>query len=421
MNYEQKYKNSFEAAKKIYANMKEGGNFSGMEDLEVIFPELAESESEDEKIRKGLIKLLRNLFNNYSYFIKDPFYTECIAWLEKQNDMTEIIKEKIIDHFDNHLMIDSRFSIGGLKNDILRIVNEVNQGEKKPVECSKEDEDILSDAEGWLDTLCDYLKDSSPKEVDVVKDTIRKLESFKDRVFIKPQQCVNEDAEKEKSDYVSGQFLYCKGSFNEFKEGESYWLEYIGNDTYIGRSDNILNQKFHITSRQLYTWLDPRHDPWTAVNHEENSPMSYGKELEEKIKKLIIRDWIAEDDVCFFDEAVMRIKKHNDYVLERLMVNHSKYISKDDLFTSIGKMIKLLTSLKKDGYESISEEWSGYEDNYFVADKYEYETDDEYASRLSQIINNEIDLIKDEQDEREKKLLEIKMLETKLNSLKKNI
>ena len=41
-------------------------------------------ESEDERIRKELIKLLRNLFNNYSYFIKDPFYTECIAWLKKQ-------------------------------------------------------------------------------------------------------------------------------------------------------------------------------------------------------------------------------------------------------------------------------------------------------------------------------------------------
>ena len=77
--------------------------------------------------------------------------------------------------------------------------------------------------------------------------------------WLEKQVPINEEAEKEKNDYVSGQFLYCKGSFNEFKEGESYWIEYIGNDTYIGRSDNILNQKFHITPRQLYTWLDPRH------------------------------------------------------------------------------------------------------------------------------------------------------------------
>ena len=77
--------------------------------------------------------------------------------------------------------------------------------------------------------------------------------------WLEKQVPINEEAEKEKNDYVSGQFLYCKGSFNEFKEGESYWIEYIGNDTYIGRSDNILNRKFHITPRQLYTWLDPRH------------------------------------------------------------------------------------------------------------------------------------------------------------------
>lgn len=60
--------------------------------IEYIFPELKEKDSEDEKIRKKLIKLLRNLFNNYSYFIKDPFYTECINWLEKQDE------KKIIWH-----------------------------------------------------------------------------------------------------------------------------------------------------------------------------------------------------------------------------------------------------------------------------------------------------------------------------------
>ena len=54
-----------------------------------MFPEL--KESDDERIRKELIKLLRNLFNNYSYFIKDPFYTECITWLEKQAEQSSNI------------------------------------------------------------------------------------------------------------------------------------------------------------------------------------------------------------------------------------------------------------------------------------------------------------------------------------------
>ena len=74
------------------------------------------------------------------------------------------------------------------------------------------------------------------------------------------QKSVNfEEAEKEKSDFVSGKFIQCRKSFNKFKEDNSYWLEYIGDDTYIGRSDNILNQKFHITPRQLYRLFSQEH------------------------------------------------------------------------------------------------------------------------------------------------------------------
>lgn len=50
-----------------------------------------------------------------------------------------------------------------------------------------------------------------------------------------------------------GQFLQCKLSFDEFKEGECYWLEYVEDDIYVGRSDNVLGKKFHITPIQLYT------------------------------------------------------------------------------------------------------------------------------------------------------------------------
>lgn len=70
-----------------------------------------------------------------------------------------------------------------------------------------------------------------------------------------------DEAEKEKNDFVSGQFIECRKSFNEFEEEKSYWLEYIGDDTYIGRSDNVLNQKFHITPRQLFTLFTHEHCP----------------------------------------------------------------------------------------------------------------------------------------------------------------
>ena len=92
-----------------------------------------------------------------------------------------------------------------------------------------------------------------------------------------------DEAEKEKYDFVSGQFIECRKSFNGFKEDKSYWLEYIGDDTYIGRSDNILNQKFHITPRQLFTLFTWQHRPKEDcnVNDEANAPTGYGKYVDE--------------------------------------------------------------------------------------------------------------------------------------------
>jgi hypothetical protein len=80
-----------------------------------------------------------------------------------------------------------------------------------------------------------------------------------------------EIAEKEKCDFVSGQFIECRKSFDEFKEDNSYWFDYVGNDTYIGRSDNILNKKFHITPKQLYRLFTQQHRPKeNTVNEETN-------------------------------------------------------------------------------------------------------------------------------------------------------
>lgn len=87
----------------------------------------------------------------------------------------------------------------------------------------------------------------------------------------------SEWADKEKNDFVSGQFLQCKLSFDGFKEGKHYWIEYVGDDMYVGRSDNILNQKFHITPRQLFTLFSqeleevqgpPQEEKQVSLNYE---------------------------------------------------------------------------------------------------------------------------------------------------------
>ena len=85
-------------------------------------------------------------------------------------------------------------------------------------------------------------------------------------------------AEKEKYDFVSGHFIECRKSFDVFKEDNSYWFEYVGNDNYIGRSDNILNQKFHITPRQLYCLFTQEHCP---KEDNANAPIEYGKYVDE--------------------------------------------------------------------------------------------------------------------------------------------
>lgn len=222
MDYEKKYKEALEWARQVI-NGKIG--FVRNEVEEEIFPEL--KESEDERIRKECISII----NAWAEACRaEGDYCEvapiCIAWLEKQGESDET--KAILFLIDKGYPVDTNgtFPTYGELYDIIK------EGLEEQSEIDKESYSI---------------------------------------------------AEKEKYDFVSGQSLYCKGSFNEFKEGESYWLEYVGNDNYVGRSDNVLNQKFHITPGQLYTWLDPKRGYRHCENDidENNAPTAYGKYVDE--------------------------------------------------------------------------------------------------------------------------------------------
>lgn len=75
-----------------------------------------------------------------------------------------------------------------------------------------------------------------------------------------------DEAEKEKSEFVGDGFIECHADFLDFKEGNTYWLEYIGDDNYNVRSDNLLGKTYHITPGQLYTifkkltWIEKQCD-----------------------------------------------------------------------------------------------------------------------------------------------------------------
>jgi len=94
------------------------------------------------------------------------------------------------------------------------------------------------------------------------------------------------NAEKEKSDFVGDGFIKCYANFLDFKEGETYWLEYVGKDNYNVRSDNLLGKTYHITPYQLYRLFTQEHCPKEdSASEGTNAPTGYGKYVDECLNK----------------------------------------------------------------------------------------------------------------------------------------
>lgn len=138
--------------------------------------------------------------------------------------------------------------------------------------------------------------------------------------------------------------------------------------------------------------------------------------MEDKIKS-ILRDSLNKNKANYLDKAIKSVSDKSQ--LERQIVNHALEIKEKEIFNDdIKKTIKFITDLKEKGYTSISQYWSGYEENYFRADKYELETDDEYATRLYHIVNEEIDSLIEKEEEAQKDKKEIEKLERRIKELK---
>ena len=189
-----------------------------------IFPEL--KESEDERIRKNIITYLKQRRDRSSSI--PAAIGSWIAWLEKQGEQKpaewepqtgDTFRKKGTTSPTYHLcdkredgitfgFVENRevgisggeITIFTLRKDyelverpksIEDIVEEeLNKGlqtkvEQKPA-WSEEDEKLINRIEGWLDTLCDYLKDSSSECVADVKDIIGRLKSLRPQNRWKP-------------------------------------------------------------------------------------------------------------------------------------------------------------------------------------------------------------------------------------------
>ena len=97
MDYEKLYKEAFERANKLYKDAITLQLEQDIKDYEYIFPEL--KESEDERIRKGIIDFLWKekifLQEAHSSVENNPkyrFVMDAIAWLEKQKSVRETVE-----------------------------------------------------------------------------------------------------------------------------------------------------------------------------------------------------------------------------------------------------------------------------------------------------------------------------------------
>ena len=151
----------------------------------------------------------------------------------------------------------------------------------------------------WLGGCRDY----QPKGDYTIKDMITWLNK-QDEIDFEHYK----DGENEKRKFVGYGFLKCKGDFLSFKEGETYWLEYIGKDNYNVRSDNLLGQTFYIKPVELYTvfcpttWLEKQgkkpqgKTALEAIKEEEVDNQNCVKPTEKVEPKFKIGDWVIWDN-----------------------------------------------------------------------------------------------------------------------------
>ena len=86
MDYEKAYRESFEAAKGLH----DAGNALTKKQMEIVFPQLAESE--DERIRKTLIHIVKGACDKYGIKYRGDDITEekLLAYLEKQKEQKSV-------------------------------------------------------------------------------------------------------------------------------------------------------------------------------------------------------------------------------------------------------------------------------------------------------------------------------------------
>lgn len=169
-NYEKKYKNLVGKIKRAYMN---AWTNSTKAVLEEIFPELVESE--DERIRKGLITAVSGTLKGNTLWHTDVTREEALAWLEKQGKEKPVnfapyqIGEMVTAYRDNPEKRNESFGkpvncmIRAYKQGIEDAISKFNL--QKPAEWSEEDERMLNSCIGAI-WATDYYSYDSRQEME---------------------------------------------------------------------------------------------------------------------------------------------------------------------------------------------------------------------------------------------------------------
>ena len=123
-----RYDQALGKARRYYDEYKTRDNILYVEDMEEMFPEL--KESEDEKIKKGIVKYLeQSQFGEEHYCVDDDIVREYIAWIEKQGEKKSIDKKDWTKN-DSRILYNVKAYIGyaagqrGVKDELFKEANE---------------------------------------------------------------------------------------------------------------------------------------------------------------------------------------------------------------------------------------------------------------------------------------------------------
>lgn len=143
--------------------------------------------------------------------------------------------------------------------------------------------------------------------------------------------------------------------------------------------------------------------------------------MDAKIKKRLLKEWFSGETRKLAEIAIERIESKNPFAFVSEKTTRSKEIDEKEFFGDIDRMIKFLGKLKAEGYTHVVQHWYGYETNGFLAEKADDESEEETLGRFYDIVEEKVQILEDEIEEREKKKAKIAALEKELKALKKGL